>query len=207
MTQNLSALTNDIRACRHCADRFAATASGHEPRPVLRASVTATICIAGQAPGIRVHHSGMPFTDPSGDRLRLWMGVDEATFYDMSRIAILPMGFCFPGHTAKRADLPPPKDCARLWRKPLLDALPNIRLILAIGKAAQDWHIGGRDRLHDRVRAWTDGEEVAGPVETIPLPHPSWRNNAWLKANSWFENDTLPKMRARLAQHLPSCSP
>lgn len=207
MADKLYTLLDDIRSCQHCVARFADTASAHAPNPVVRASATATICIAGQAPGIRVHNSGKPFTDPSGDRLRQWMGVDEAVFYDVSRIAIVPMGFCFPGHTATRADLPPPKDCARLWRIRLFEALPNIRLILAIGKAAQDWHIGGRERLHDRVRAWTDTDAPANGVEIIPLPHPSWRNNAWLKANSWFETETLPKMRARLAAHLSVCSP
>jgi uracil-DNA glycosylase len=134
------------------------------------------------------------------------MGIDEDTFYDGARIAIVPMGFCFPGHTAKRADLPPPKDCARLWRVPLFDALPNVRLILAIGKAAQDWHIGGRMRLHERVRTWTENDGETDGIEVIPLPHPSWRNNAWLKANSWFDTETLPRMRARLAAHLPPSS-
>jgi len=202
---DLPALIDDIRACRHCADRFAATASAHAPNPVLRVSATAPVCIAGQAPGIRVHNSGVPFTDPSGVRLRAWMGVDEATFYDTARIAIAPMAFCFPGHTATRADLPPPKDCARLWRAPLFEALPAIRLILLVGKAAQDWHLGDRAGMAERVRGWTDAPLTQSDVELIPLPHPSWRNNAWLKANPWFETETLPKLRASLSRHLP-CS-
>ncbi len=206
----LASLLADIRACRHCADRFAATASAHAPRPVLRASASATVCVAGQAPGIRVHRSGRPFTDPSGVRLRAWMGVDEDTFYDTARIAILPMAFCFPGHTATRADLPPPKDCARLWRAPLFEALPAIRLVLLVGKAAQDWHLEGRDGMAERVRRWTDmpspQSDAPCAVETVPLPHPSWRNNAWLKANPWFETETLPKLRAALSRHLPSPS-
>lgn len=201
----LPALLDRIRACRHCAERFAATASRHAPNPVVRVSATAPICIAGQAPGIRVHRSGVPFTDPSGVRLRAWMGVDEATFYDTARIAIAPMAFCFPGHTATRADLPPPKDCARLWREPLFEALPAIRLILLVGKAAQDWHLGGRAGMAERVRGWTDAPLTHSAVELIPLPHPSWRNNAWLKANPWFETETLPKLRASLSRHLP-CS-
>lgn len=199
----LASLIDEIRACRHCAERFAATASGHAPRPVLRASATATVCIAGQAPGIRVHHSGKPFTDPSGDRLREWMGVDEALFYDEARVAILPMAFCFPGHTPRRADLPPPKDCARLWRARLFETLPAIRLILLVGKAAQDWHLGGAAGMGERVRRWTDNPASSDMVEHVPLPHPSWRNNAWLKANPWFETETLPKLRAALSQHVP----
>lgn len=203
----LACLTDRIRACRHCADRFARTASAHAPNPVLRVSATARVCIAGQAPGIRVHRSGTPFTDPSGVRLRAWMGVDEALFYDASRIAIVPMAFCFPGHTATRADLPPPKDCARLWRAPLFEALPAIRLILLVGKAAQDWHLGDRESMADRVRRWTVSpltqSDIASGPELIPLPHPSWRNNAWLKANPWFETETLPRLRDSLSRHLP----
>ncbi len=201
---DLDTLTADIRACRHCADRFAATVSAHEPNPVLRVSSTATICIAGQAPGIRVHRSGTPFTDPSGVRLRAWMGVDEDVFYDAACIAIVPMAFCFPGHTATRADLPPPVDCARLWRQPLFQALPAIRLVLLVGKAAQDWHLGDRLGMTERVRRWTDAPGDAKDTAYIPLPHPSWRNNAWLKANPWFETDTLPKLRTCLSLHLPS---
>ena len=200
----LAPLLARIRTCRHCAGRFAASASAHAPNPVLRASPGATVCVAGQAPGIRVHRSGRPFTDPSGVRLRAWMGVDEATFYDETRIAILPMAFCFPGHTPTRADLPPPRDCARLWRAPLFEALPAIRLILLVGKAAQDWHLGDRAGMGERVRRWTDSPSPQSGVELVPLPHPSWRNNAWLKANPWFETETLPRLRASLARHLPS---
>jgi len=202
---SLPALLDQIRACRHCAGRFAATASAHVPNPVLRASATATICIAGQAPGIRVHRSGKPFTDPSGVRLRAWMGVDETTFYDAARIAILPMAFCFPGHTATRADLPPPKECARLWRAALFEAAPSFRLILLVGKAAQDWHLEDRAGMAERVRHWTLAPASQSGIEHVPLPHPSWRNNAWLKANPWFESETLPKLRALLSRHLPSC--
>jgi len=203
----LAPLVTRIRACRHCADRFARTASEHAPNPVLRVSETATVCIAGQAPGIRVHRSGTPFTDPSGVRLRAWMGVEEATFYDTARIAIVPMAFCFPGHTATRADLPPPRDCARLWRAPLFESLPAIRLILLVGKAAQDWHLDDRDGMAERVRRWTVSpltqSNASCGVESIPLPHPSWRNNAWLKANPWFQTETLPRLRAALSRHLP----
>ena len=203
MAEPLPALLDRIRACRHCAPRFAATVSAHAPRPVLRATATATVCVAGQAPGIRVHASGKPFTDPSGVRLRAWMGVDEATFYDTARIAILPMAFCFPGHDARRADLPPPKDCARLWREPLFAALPRLALVLLVGKATQDWHLGGREGMTERVRRSTDTPFTGCGIEFIPLPHPSWRNNAWLKANPWFESDTLPKLREALSRHLP----
>jgi len=201
---SLAPLLSEIHACRHCAGRFAATHSAHTPNPVLRVSPTATICIAGQAPGIRVHRSGKPFTDPSGVRLRAWMAVDEETFYDVARIAIIPMAFCFPGHTAERADLPPPPDCARLWRERLFGTLPQFRLILLVGKAAQDWHLGDRAGMAERVRRWTDAPLTESAVERVPLPHPSWRNNAWLKANTWFETETLPKLRAALSSRLPS---
>ncbi len=200
---SLAPLLARIRDCRHCAERFAATHSAHAPNPVLRVSPTATVCIAGQAPGIRVHRSGKPFTDPSGVRLRAWMGVDEDIFYDAARIAIIPMAFCFPGHTATRADLPPPPDCARLWRSPLFEALPQFRIILLVGKAAQDWHLEEKAGMGERVRRWTDAPPAESTIERVPLPHPSWRNNAWLKANPWFETETLPKLRAALSLHLP----
>mgnify|MGYP001151768501 FL=1 len=130
---DLTKIETDIRACRLCADRFAATATGHTPNPVIWFAPDARILIAGQAPGLRVHHSGRPFTDPSGDRLRAWMGVDDATFYDKSKIAILPMAFCFPGYDAKGADLPPPKICAQTWRTGVVNALGQVKLMLIVG--------------------------------------------------------------------------
>jgi uracil-DNA glycosylase len=191
----------EIQACQICADRFAATETGHAPRPVLRVSRTARILIAGQAPGMKVHHSGMPFTDPSGDRLRDWLGVDEALFYDQSRIAIVPMGFCFPGYR-KGSDLPPPAICAKTWRQPVLDHLPDVRLTLLIGGYAQKWHLGTKAGVTETVQRWRDFLPAA-----IPLPHPSWRNTAWLKRNPWFEAELLPVLRARVKDVINDTDP
>lgn len=190
-------LAQDIAACRLCADRFAATQTAHTPRPVLWARPGARILIAGQAPGMRVHHSGRPFTDPSGDRLRDWMGVDEGVFYDRSRIAIVPMAFCFPGYNARGADLPPPPICARTWRRRVLETLPQIAVTLLVGGHAQAWHLPGKANVTARVAAWRDHAP-----RVIPLPHPSWRNTAWLKRNPWFEAELLPVLRARIREVL-----
>ena len=135
-------LADEIRACRLCAAQFAATATGHEPRPVMWFRPAARVLIAGQAPGARVHASGRPFTDPSGDRLREWLGLDEAEFYDRDRLAIVPMAFCFPGYDAKGSDLPPPRRCAQHWRRRVLDSLPELRVIFLVGGYAQQWHLG-----------------------------------------------------------------
>jgi uracil-DNA glycosylase len=193
----LAALAADIGACRLCAGRFAATATAHAPRPVLRVSATARLLIVGQAPGARVQASGLPFDDPSGDRLRDWMGVDRATFYDAARVAIAPMAFCFPGYSARGADLPPPPVCARTWRAALMAALPPVRLTLLVGGAAQRWHLGTRDTLTRTVR---HGRGLLPQV--LPLPHPSWRNTAWLKRNPWFAAEILPALRAAVADCL-----
>lgn len=186
-------LACEIAACRHCADRFAATRTAHRPRPVARLSATARLLIAGQAPGARVHASGLPFDDRSGDRLREWMGIGRETFYDASRIAILPMGFCFPGYDAKGADLPPPPECAALWRARALAAMPQVELTLLIGQYAQGWALPGRMSVTGRVAAWRDA-----PPGALPLPHPSWRNTGWLKRNSWFEEELVPWLRHRV---------
>ncbi|MBX3508066.1 MAG: uracil-DNA glycosylase family protein [Parvibaculum sp.] len=188
----LDRLTAEIRACRLCIESPQGRALPHEPRPVFRVSQTARICIAGQAPGTRVHASGTPFTDPSGDRLRAWMGVTPDEFYDVSRIAIVPMGFCFPGLDAKGGDLPPRRECAPRWRAPLFETMPQIELVLAIGQYAQAWHLGPsrRKSLTETVAAW----EAFYP-RCIPLPHPSWRNNAWLGKNPWFEEELLPVLK------------
>jgi len=190
-------LLDRISDCRICAERFAATATAHEPRPVLRVSPTARVLVAGQAPGARVHASGLPFDDPSGDRLRDWMGIDRATFYDQSRIAVVPMAFCFPGYDAKGADLPPPGICAKTWRAEVLAGLPDIGLTLLVGQYSQKWHLEARrgPSVTETVRGW----RAFGP-DTVPLPHPSWRNTAWLKKNPWFEQEVLPWLRARVAQ-------
>ncbi len=193
MASDLDALLRDIRACRLCDGLIP------EPRPVLRASVSARLAIFSQAPGTKVHAGGMPFIDASGDRLRAWMGVDKATFYDESRIAIVPMGFCFPGQDAKGGDLPPRPECARTWRAKVMAHLPKIELVLVVGSYAQKWHLGPgtKPTLHATVSAW---REYA--PRYFPLPHPSWRNNAWIKGNPWFEAELLPHLRAEVARVL-----
>lgn len=153
--------------------------------------------IAGQAPGARVHQSGIPFDDPSGDRLRDWLGVDRDTFYDADRIAIVPMAFCFPGYDARGSDLPPPKVCAKTWRTELLAAMGQVELTLLVGQYAQAWHMGRarKGSLTETVRHWQD----YGP-HLLPLPHPSWRNTGWLKRNPWFTQDVLPWLKSEIAR-------
>ena len=168
-------------------------------RPVLRISKTARLCIAGQAPGIRVHSSGIPYDDPSGTRLRSWLGIDRETFYDEGRVAIVPMGFCFPGYDANGGDKPPRPECARTWHDWLFAAAPKFKLVLAIGTYAQTYHlkVNAKKSVTETVRAWRE----YGPL-AIPLPHPSWRNNGWLKKNPWFDSELLPHLRARVAEIL-----
>jgi uracil-DNA glycosylase len=190
-------LAKDIRGCRLCAARFAATATAHEPRPVAWFRPGARVLIAGQAPGARVHASGRPFTDRSGERLRDWMGVTEATFYDLSRIAIVPMAFCFPGYDAKGADLPPPPLCAARWRAQVMDAVGPVALTLLVGGAAIRWHLGQRD-VTRAVADW----RASAAQGVFPLPHPSWRNTGWLTRNPWFAAELLPVLRCRLEQVL-----
>jgi len=193
----MSALADQIRACRLCEDRFAATATAHVPRPVAWFSPGARIRIIGQAPGLRVHETGLPFNDASGDRLRDWMGLDRDAFYDTDRIAITPMAFCFPGYDARGSDLPPPKLCAASWSEAVASTLPNIRLTLLVGAYAQRHHLATRASLTDTVHAWRD--HAPG---SFPLPHPSWRNTGWLKKNPWFETDLLPVLRTRVTEEL-----
>lgn len=188
-------LQDEIAGCSLCADRFARTATAHEPRPVVWFEAGARLLIAGQAPGARVHASGRPFTDPSGDRLRQWTGLTEAAFYDRSRVAIVPMAFCFPGYDARGADLPPPPLCAQVWRARVMQALPALRLMLLIGGAAQRWHLGATG-VTATVADWR-GLAARG---IFPLPHPSWRNTGWLKRNPWFEAELVPALRARVAE-------
>ncbi len=193
----MSNLANSIAACRLCADRFAATATQHSPRPVVWFHHDARVLIAGQAPGARVHASGQPFTDPSGDRLRDWLGVDEVTFYDQSRVAIVPMAFCFPGYDAKGSDLPPPRICAQTWHAEVMKTLPNLDLTLFVGGAAQRWHLTTRTNVTDTVAGWRDHAP-----RVFPLPHPSWRNTGWIKRNPWFAADLLPALRTRVSEVL-----
>lgn len=188
-------LVQDISNCRLCADRFAATQTAHAPRPVAWFEPSARILIAGQAPGARVHASGRPFTDPSGDRLRDWMGIGTDQFYDRRQIAIVPMAFCFPGYR-NGADLPPPPICAKTWRAQVLASLPNIRLTLLVGGAAQKWHLE-TTRVTDTVADWRSHAPAI-----FPLPHPSWRNTAWLKKHPWFEAELIPALRGRIDEVL-----
>lgn len=197
---SLDDLVRSVRACRICRDRpFYGKPLDHEPRPVVQISATARICIAGQAPGTRVQATGRPFDDPSGKRLRQWLGIDEAVFYDSYKIAILPMGFCFPGLRADGSDLPPRRECAEVWRAELFAQLPNVKLLLVIGAHAHRWHLGSeaaRYGVNQTVRRWREIYDANPPMRTFPLPHPSWRNNRWLNENRWFENDLLGQLRA-----------
>jgi uracil-DNA glycosylase len=207
MTADLAAIASQARHCRICRDRPAGRPLPHEPRPVLQPSATALILIAGQAPGVRVHASGRPFTDPSGDRLRDWLGIGPDIFYDDRKIAILPMGFCFPGLSAEGADLPPRPECAKAWRALLMAAMPQIELVIALGAYAQRWHLGTgyRGGVDATVRAWR--ETLTNVPKAIALPHPSWRNNAWLRRNPWFESELLPVLRREVASRLQSTLP
>ncbi len=190
-------LSARIRACTLCAERFAATATGHAPRPVVWFRPGARLLIAGQAPGARVHASGRPFTDPSGDRLRDWLGIDEATFYDLDRVAVVPMAFCFPGYDAKKADLPPPPICAATWHDLVMAELGEVALTVLVGGHAQRWHLGLRGPVTRVVAGWRDHAP-----RLFPLPHPSWRNSGWLKKNPWFKTELLPVLRARVQEVL-----
>lgn len=192
LTGTFKRLIAEAKACTICVAHLPLG-----PHPVFQIHPSARILIAGQAPGGRVHTSGVPFDDASGERLRSWMGVTRETFYDPTKIAILPMGFCYPG-TGKSGDLPPRPECAAHWRKKLLAQLPNIELTLVIGQYAQDWHLGARQKanLTETVRAW----EEYWP-KLLPLPHPSPRNNIWLKKNPWFEKEVIPKLK-RIVQEI-----
>ena len=185
---SLSTLLKTVRACDLCKSHLPMG-----PRPILQAAVSARILIAGQAPGRKVHESGVPFDDASGDRLRLWLGMSQDEFYDPQQVAILPMGFCYPG-TGHSGDLPPRKECAPAWRNELLSLLKNIKLTLVIGQYAMQFHLpkasGG---VTEVVLAWRDHWPGV-----IPLPHPSPRNNIWLKRNAWFEEDLVPRLQARV---------
>ena len=178
-----------VRSCEHCIEKLPFGA-----RPVLQVGRSAKILIAGQAPGSKVHATGIPFNDPSGDRLRQWMGVDKAQFYDSDKIAILPMGFCYPGK-GKSGDLPPRKECADLWRNQLLELMPQVELTLVIGQYAIAWHLpeAKKKSLTDTVKDW----KTHWPNQ-LPLPHPSPRNNIWLKKNDWFEDEIMPLLQKRV---------
>ena len=191
---SLEAVLADIAACRACAPELP-----HEPRPVVRVSPQTRLLICGQAPGRRVHESGLPFTDPSGDRLRGWMGLDYERFCGRPEIGVAAMAFCFPGTNPKGGDFPPPPRCAQLWRPQLLQQLPQVELTLLVGGYAQEWALGGRMQANmtQTVRAWRDYAPAI-----LPMPHPSWRNTGWLKRNPWFEDEVTPYLRQRVLEIL-----
>lgn len=188
----LSSLLSDVRACTLCAAHLPLG-----PRPVVQMSASSRILIAGQAPGRKVHETGIPFNDVSGNRLREWLGISREVFYDETKLAILGMGFCFPG-TGKSGDLPPRPECAPAWRAPLLAHLKNVQLTLVLGQYAMAYHLPGRGKtLTDIVTGWRRDWPLI-----VPLPHPSPRNQAWLKRNPWFEQELLPVLRLRITEVL-----
>jgi uracil-DNA glycosylase len=188
--QSLDQLLDDIRACRACAADLPLG-----PRPVVRLSATARLMICSQAPGLRVHRTGLSFNDPSGDRLREWLGIDRETFYDARRVAILPMGFCYPGRDGNGGDLPPRPECAPLWQARVTRHMADVDLWLLVGGYAQRWHLGDRAKktLTETVTAWREYLP-----RYLPLPHPSWRNNGWLRKNPWFGEELLPYLREQV---------
>ena len=192
----LDVLLSDIAACRACAPHLP-----HEPRPVVRVSPDTRLLIAGQAPGRRVHESGLPFDDPSGDRLRSWLGVDRETFYSHPAFGVAAMAFCFPGTNPKGGDYPPPPRCAAAWRKPLFALLPKVELTLLVGGYSQRWALGDRAKptVAETVAHWRDYLPAY-----LPMPHPSWRNTAWLRRNPWFEDEVVPYLRMRTEAILQS---
>ncbi|TIU13341.1 MAG: uracil-DNA glycosylase family protein [Mesorhizobium sp.] len=204
MNDELENFAATVRTCRICVENPVGRPLPHEPRPVLRPSSSARILIASQAPGTKVHVSGMPFTDASGDRLRNWLGVNSEEFYDTTKFAIVPMGFCFPGQDAKSGDLPPRRECAPAWRAPLMALMPQVDLVLTIGLYAQSWHLGAarRPSLTETVMNWRTIWDAPGNPKVLPLPHPSWRNTGWLKRNPWFEMDLLPFLRSEIRYRL-----
>lgn len=190
-SDSLAALLAEIRACRLCEAHLPLG-----PRPIARAGRSARILVIGQAPGTKVHETGIPWNDPSGDRLREWMALDRETFYDENRIAIMPMGFCYPGRLPKGGDAPPRPECAPAWHDRLRAELPAVELTLLVGSYAQAHYLhGGRKAsMTETVRAWRDHAPAI-----IPTPHPSWRSTNWLKKNPWFEEEVLPELRRRVA--------
>lgn len=198
MPHNFQKLTEEIQACVLCAERFARTATAHAPRPVVWVDPRAPILVAGQAPGARVHASGIPFDDASGTRLRDWMGVDRETFYNRAQLSILPMAFCFPGYSKQGSDSPPPAVCRKTWHLDLLQHL-SPRLTLLVGGYAQKYHLGPANgpSMTATVQEWR-----SHAPHVFPLPHPSWRNTGWIKKNPWFEADLVPALRARVQEVL-----
>jgi uracil-DNA glycosylase len=205
LASSLDRLLHEIRACRLCVEAPQGPPLAHAPRPVLRVSRRARLAVVGQAPGTRVHASGVPFSDPSGERLRDWMGVTPEEFYDVRRVAIVPMGFCYPGQDANGGDLPPRRECAPKWRKRLFAELAQIELMLLVGGYAHRWHLGAdaKEGVTATVARWRGILERPGVApRCLPLPHPSWRNNAWLKRHSWFEAELVPRLQREVRRLL-----
>ena len=194
----MKTLHDEIRACTHCVPHLPLG-----PRPVFRADPDARVAVIGQAPGTKVHASGIPWDDPSGEHLCEWLGITHAELVDGGRFAIVPMGFCYPGRKGQ-GDAPPRPECAPRWHQRLLDDLPRCELRLLVGQYAQQHYLGKRRKktLTETVRAFAD----YGPVD-FPLPHPSWRSRGWMKRNPWFEADVLPALRAQIAALLSQTSP
>ena len=184
-------ILQDIRRCTLCRDALPLP-----PRPIVQGSSLSKVLIAGQAPGRKTHEKGVPFDDASGDRLRDWLGVSRSEFYDPDKFAVVPMGFCFPG-TGSGGDLPPLPRCAETWREALLAEMQQVELMLVIGQYAMDWHFSDRGTVTERVSRWREAKPGC-----LPLPHPSPRNNRWLKQNPWFETELLPELRAQIASLL-----
>lgn len=190
MSESFEKLVRDVRSCNLCADHLK-----HGVRPVIQIHPDTKILIAGQAPGRRVHESGIPFNDPSGDRLREWLGLSSDEFYDDKKVGLLPMGFCYPG-TGKSGDLPPRPECEPAWRSQLLSHLNSVEITLVVGQYAQASHlnVSSKTTLTETVRNW----ELYWPKKIVPLPHPSPRNNLWLRRNPWFELELVPVLKQRI---------
>ncbi|RAI00532.1 uracil-DNA glycosylase [Acuticoccus sediminis] len=189
-----------MKACRVCVEAPLGGPLPQHPRPIFQISPSARIAVCSQAPGNRAHIAGRPFFDPSGVRLRSWMGLDEATFYDAARVAIIPMGFCFPGYDRNGGDLPPRRECRATWHDALFEKLPQLELLLCIGRYSLAYHLPETKRmsLTEIVAAWREIAARTAPRTVMALPHPSWRNNAWLRRNAWFEAEHLPELRQRI---------
>ncbi|KKJ76105.1 hypothetical protein WH95_15230 [Kiloniella litopenaei] len=194
MDEDWDNLLAHVRGCTHCANDLPLG-----PRPVVQICPSARILIIGQAPGTKVHETGIPWNDPSGDRLRDWLGIDKELFYDPEKIAIMPMGFCYPGRLDKGGDAPPRPECAPLWHDRLLGVLPNLRITLLVGQYAQKFYLGKKKKrtLTGTVKSWREYQ----PAYFV-TPHPSWRSAMWLKKHPWFENDVLPVLRNRVQELL-----
>ncbi len=201
MARSPAQLHKDIRNCRICVDEPIGRALPHEPNPVVVLSSNAKIAICGQAPGNKVNISGVPFTDPSGDRLRDWLGVVPEQFYNTELFSIIPMGFCFPGYDKNGGDLSPRKECRVKWHDEIFTAMPQIELKLLIGGSAQKYHLGNsaQKSVTDTVRNWRSHLEDRS---CLPMPHPSWRNSGWIRKNPWFESELLPVLRKLIQQHV-----